>query len=299
MKKTRIALTTLAPFALAGAALGLRAALAPAESPPPAVDLSPAARERLAARARASEVGAGRLRAELSRLEVLLVGEEHFYRETALFLCDLLGAVEGRRVSLLLELPRGMQPLVDEWVRTGASAGLASAMREGDALPLGDVLAWAHRNPGRVSRVTAMDEDPSRIFVNRALLRDTRNETMADAILAERRRRPSDLVVAYGGQMHMLLGGRYRYDQEDRTPAGARLLRRGVPRDKLRSVMLSGPGKSHVADAWPGPGVLMMSADIGAEPWAYFIDDPIFGAASGRDLFDEFVLLGDLTRVAR
>lgn len=297
MRKKKAIALALAPFALAAAALAARAALAPSESDPPKVDLSPSARARLAERARASAAGVERLHREMPALEILLVGEEHFYRETVRFLCGLLDTVEGRKVALLLELPSGMQPEVDEWTRTGTSAALAAAMSRGDALPLGEALTWAHRNPARISRVVAMDEDSTRIFVNRALLRDTRNETMARAILEERRRRPADLIVAYGGQMHMLLGGRYRYDLEDRTPAGARLLRAGVPRAKIRSVILSGTGKSHVADAWAGPGVLAMSSEIGAEPWPYFIDYPIFGAAAARDLFDDFVVLGELTRL--
>ena len=153
---------------------------------------------RLLSRARASEIPVGQLRAQLSGLDVLLVGEEHFYRETTRFLCELLEGVEGRRVTLLLELPSGLQVHVDEWVRTGASAGLAAAVREGQALPLGEILSWAHGHPQLVSRVVAMDEDRARIFVNRALLRDTRNATMARAILDARRERPADLAVAYG-----------------------------------------------------------------------------------------------------
>ena len=142
---------------------------------------------RLLSRARASEIPVGQLRAQLSGLDVLLVGEEHFYRETTRFLCELLEGVEGRRVTLLLELPSGLQVHVDEWVRTGASAGLEAAVRKRQALPLGEILSWAHRPPQRVSRVVAMDEDRARIFVNRALLRDTRNATMARAILGARR----------------------------------------------------------------------------------------------------------------
>lgn len=99
--------------------------------------------------------------------------------------------------------------------------------------------------------------------------------------------------------MHMLLAGRYRYDREDRTPAGALLLRAGVPRDRLRSLLLSGRGRSPLDQAWPGPGVLAMTGEVGQEAWPYFIDYPVFRAASGRDLFDLFVHLGPLTRVDR
>ncbi len=295
-RRHRIALA-LSPLALLAALVGVRLALEPKESLPPEVDLSPAARERLAARARASEVGVERLRAELAGLDVLLVGEEHFHREPPALLCGLLEAVEGRRVVLLLELPAGTQAMVDEWVETGSSPALAAAIRQGDALPYGEILGWAHRNRHRLSGVVAMDEDRARIVWNRTLLRDTRNETMAQAVLRARREHPADLAVAYGGQMHMLLAGRYRYDREDRTPAGARLLRAGVPRARLRSVLLSGAGKAPVSDAWPGPGVLALSGPVGEEPWPYFIDEAVFGAATGRELFDHFVHLGQLSRV--
>lgn len=287
------------PLLLVIGLVGLRLALEPAESPVPMVDLSPSARERLAALAQASEVPAARLGDELARVDVLLVGEEHFYQETVRFLIDLLEAVETRRVYLLLELPSGMQAHVEEWVTRGASPALAAAIADGDALPYGEILSWAHRNPHRLSRVVAMDEDRARIVVNRALLRDTRNETMARAVLAARAERPADLVVAYGGQMHMLLSGRYRYDREDRTPAGARILQAGVPRARIRSVLLSGSERAPINAMWPGPGALAMSAPIGQEAWPYFIDYPVFRATSGRDLFDVFVDLGPLTRAAR
>lgn len=197
-RKGRIALAA-SPLALLAAAFGLRLALAPAESSPPPVDLSPPARARLAARARASEVPAETWRADLAAVDILLVGEEHFYREPKRFLCELLEAVEGRRVQLLLELPAGVQPQVDE----------------------------------------------------------------------------------------------------DRMPIGARLLQAGVPRARIRSVLLSGQGRVPLDQAWPGPGILAMSGAVGAEDWGYFIDYPVFRAVSGRELFDHFVHLGPLERLPR
>ncbi|MHB1045485.1 MAG: hypothetical protein ACYC4P_05690 [Thermoanaerobaculia bacterium] len=282
---------------LAAAAVGLRAALEPEDTPAPGLKLSGEARARVEALARSSAADAGRRLADLSGVEVLLVGEEHFYLETQAWLARLLDGVSDRRIALLLELPRGLQPEVDRWIATGRSAALEEAFRARDALPYGELLAWAHSNRARLSRVATMDEDRARIFWNRAFLRDTRNGTMADAILSARRDLPGDLVVAYGGQMHMLLSGRYRYDREDRVPAGARLLEAGVPRGKVRSILLSGAGKAPVCEAWPGPGVLDMADAVGAEPWALFVDEPLFRAVAGRELFDYFVNLGTLTRV--
>ncbi len=284
---------------LAVGAAGLRTALEPEETPAPGLTLPEAERDRIGALARASAADAGRRLEDLSGVDVLLVGEEHFYVETQAWLARLLDGVTNRRIALLLELPRGLQPEVDRWVATGRSARLEEAIRSRDALPFGDLLAWAHQNRSRLSAVVAMDEDGNRIFWNRVFLRDTRNRTMADAVLSARRAGPGDLVVAYGGQMHMLLAGRYRYDRKDRVPAGARLLREGVPRERMRSVLLSGEGKAPVCEAWAGPGALDMADAIGAEPWALFVDYPLFRVGASRDLFDFFVHFGPLTRVSR
>lgn len=286
-------------FVLLAGAAGLRAALEPRETPAPGLKLSEEERGRIGALAHASAADAGRRLADLSGIDVLLVGEEHFYVETQAWLATLLDGATDRRITLLVELPRGLQPAVDRWIATGRSGPLEEAMRSGNALPYGDLLSWAHRNRSRLSRVVAMDEDGSRIFWNRVVLRDTRNRTMAAAVLSARRADPEGLVVAYGGQMHMLLAGRYRYDREDRVPAGARLLREGFPRERIRSVLLSGEGKAPVCEAWARPGALDMADAIGAEPWALFVDYPIFRAVAGRELFDVFVNLGPLTRVSR
>ncbi len=284
---------------LAAGATGLRVALEPRETPAPGLKLSEGERSRIGALARASAADAGRRLADLSGVDVLLVGEEHGYVETQAWLATLLDGVTDRRIALLLELPRGLQPEVDRWVATGRSEPLEEAIRAGDALPYGGLLGWAHRNRSRLSRVVAMDEDGNRVFWNRAFLRDTRNRTMAAAVLSARRAEPEGLAVAYGGQMHMLLAGRYRYDRDDRVPAGARLLGEGVARARIRSVLLSGEGKAPVCEAWAGPGALDMADAIGAEPWALFVDYPIFRAVAGRELFDVFVNLGPLTRVSR
>ncbi len=280
---------------LTGAVL-LRLALEPRESLRPTADLSPAARARLHAQAEAATRPAD-LASSLAAVDVLLVGEDHFFEEPPRYLTHLLEALAPRRVTLLLELPAWTQPHVETYVQTGASTAFDAAVRDGEALPLGEILAWAHAHRDRVSQVVAMDENRPRIVLNRALLRDTRNDTMARAIVAAQRERPSDLVVAYGGQMHMLLGGRYRYDRDDRTPAGARVLRAGIPRARVRTLLLSGDGRAPICEAWTGPGVLAMSEPVGAEPWVYFIDEAIFGASTARELFDGFVHLGTLTRI--
>lgn len=283
--------------AFLGVLLGVRQLLAPREGVVPEVSLTPAEAARVRALAGASRVGLDALVEDVRRVDVLLLGEEHFKNETVRFATDLLDRLPERRVSLLLELPARAQRHLDRYLASGEPAELDAVWNEGDALPYRPLVVWARENRERVSRLVAMDEDSSRIFLNRAFLRDTRNATMCGFVLDALRERPGELVVAYGGQMHMLLSGRYRYDVENRTPAGARLLSAGLPRSRVRTVLLSGKGKAPVSDVTE-PGIVNARLAAGEEPWQLFVSDAVFRAESGRDLFDYFVNLGELTRVA-
>lgn len=296
MRSGKIVKATFAVVLVVAGLVAVRAWLEPKEAQDPEVDLSTEATKRIAMSGEQSRVDEKSLEQAVGSADVLLVGEDHFYRETNEFLTRTLSSVEGRRVTLLLEIPEFLQPAVDEYVATGRSPSFDEAVRNGESLPFQQILAWAHRNRAKVSRVVAFDEGSTTIFLNRALLRDTRNETMADAILAARMVAPQDLVVAYGGQLHMILAGRYRYDIPNRTPAGALLLTRGVDRARLVSVMLSGKGKSPAADILPA-GIYAASAQLGDAPFAYFIQYPIFRASTARELFDFYANLGELTRV--
>ena len=287
----------LIALVLATAALlvAVRMWLEPKDSPAPDVDLSPAARERLMTSGQQSLIDEASMIGDLMSADVWLVGEDHFYREPNEYLTHLLDAVRDRRITLLLEIPRNLQPAVDAYVSTGASPSFDAAVREGDALPFGHILQWAHRNRTKVSRVVAVDEPGGTIFLNRALLRETRNRTMADSVSSSIDRAPGDLVVIYGGQLHMTLGGRYRYDLENRTPAGALLLRQ-LDRRRIRTVLLSGKGKSPASEIL-AEGVYAAATPVGEVPYAYFIDYPIFRASKARELFDYYVVLGKLTRI--
>lgn len=275
--------------------MGTRLALEPEEGPWPSADRSPGARDRIAQLAVASRVDFEHLAADLAGVDILLVGEEHRYREPTEFLTRLLEATRERRLVLLLELPNDQQEAVEEYVRTGGSAVFDAAVRDDKALPYASILAWAHAHQERLADVSAFDETRARIVLQRAVLRDTRNATMAEAILRARQAHPDALIVAYGGQLHMILAGRYRYDRPDRTPAGALLLAAGIPRQSIRSVLLSGDGKSPLAGIMP-TGVVRTTGPIGVESFVWFIEYPVYGADTGRDLFDYYVNLGALTR---
>ncbi len=97
--------------------------------------------------------------------------------------------------------------------------------------------------------------------------------------------------------MHMMLAGRYRYDVANREPAAPRLMRMGVPRQEIASIMLSGQGRFPLDAAWPSPGIVRMAGDAGTLAFQYYIDSAIFSARSAGESFDYFVNLGRLTPV--
>jgi hypothetical protein len=122
---------------------------------------------------------------------------------------------------------------------------------------------------------------------------------MARALLEEYQGHPDTPVVANSGQLHLTMGGRYRFDVPSRVPAGARLLRLGVPRGDIASVMLSGGEEFPLHTAWREPGALRIGGELARIGFPYFIDYPIHGVAHAGELFDYFVNLGPLTPVER
>src|SRR3546814_10515256 len=145
------------------------------------------------------------------------------------FFTGLINELGDDPLVLLLELPGSTQPAIDRYLASGDEHEFDAIWGKVEALPLHGILRWAHANQNRVVEVVAMDEDSTRIFINRALLDDTRNETMARAMLEASKAHPDARNVAYDGAMHMMLRGRYRFDAEHRRPAGSRMLAAGHP----------------------------------------------------------------------
>jgi len=291
--------TTLSLFT---ALLLLRVVLEPREGKIPEVPESPVQRQKLLEASAASRLEQGALLQKLRRAEVLLVGEDHFYQETTQAFTGLLEARslfgDERPLVLLLEIPSFLQPAVDSYVFEGRSAQFDAAVAVGKALPLGHILAWAHQRRNLLSSVRAIDENPARIFVRRALLSDTRNRGFAREVWRAREKYPLALVAVYGGQLHMLRAGRYRYDRADRTPLGALLLAQGLPPQALHTLFLSGPGKSPLADALP-IGNYDLQGPLGEFNFVWVAEYPIFAVEQCRQLGDTFVQLGPLTRISR
>jgi hypothetical protein len=237
------------------------------------------------------------LAAAVRENRVLLVGENHLYEEHPAYLTALLDELDDAPVSLLLELPRDLQPAIDDYLRSGSDAALEEMFAGKRILQLQHVLRWAHEHRAEVPTVKAFDEPNFERLLKRSFLTDTRNRTMAKAITRHWKEHPGRRVVAYGGQLHMMKAGRYRVDEPSRETAGSRLPDLGVPPDEITSVMLSGGEKFHLHTIWKRPGVLPTDGEPARIPIAYFIDYPIFGIAFADEAFDYFVNLGPLTKI--
>lgn len=226
---------------------------------------------------------------------ILLVGESHLVNEPIAFLLDLLDRAEPRLLVLLLELPRATQDEIDRYLETGDERELRAIGRRSNALPYQPIIRWARRNADRVRRVVAIDEDFLEVGWNRLWLTDTRNETMARAIVRAREEFPDALAVAYGGATHMVMGGRSRLDDPAWRPAGARLVDAGIPRERMTSLLLKGHQDLPCRDALPVPAIVEVSGPVSDLPYGLFFDWPFFGVVTAGELIDVVVDLGTLT----
>lgn len=228
---------------------------------------------------------------------VLLVGESHLYEEPPVYLTALLEKLDEHPVSLLLEMPSQVQPDIERYLQSGEESLLDEIFTGRPVLQLQHLLRWARQNPKRVVAVKAIDEPMYEIRLKRSYFADTRNPTMARAVYHEWKAHPERRVVFYGGQLHMMKAGRYRFDQPSRQPAGSRVSALGVPEDEIAVVMLNGNDNFHLHSQWPEPGVLAIDGDPVRVPIAYFIDYPIFGIDFADEAFDYFVNLGPMTKI--
>ena len=275
--------------------LALRAFLAPDWHEPPAAALQAEDLDALRPLIAPGLQDRPSLASQVSSKRFLMVGETHFQQETVAYFTGLLDDLDDDSLVLLLELPGSTQPAIDRYLASGDEREFDAIWGKVEALPLHDILRWAHAHRTRVLGVVAMDEDRTRIFINRALLDDTRNQTMARAMLDASQAHPGARIVAYAGAMHMMLGGRYRFDVDNRRPAGARLLDSGIPRDAVASLSLVGDDLP-VKAAFPAPAALDLDGTAGLLPFEYFYDYPVYGVSRIGELHTHLVYLGPLTR---
>jgi hypothetical protein len=277
----------------------LRIAIEPRLLPPVRFRLGDGEREVAERALAAAAVPDAALVRALGPRRVLLVGESHFYAEPLAFATSLLESLyrtDHRRTVLLVEMPAGVQGDLDRYLATGEEAALAAAWSGRRLLPYQKLVRWARAHPDQVRAVVAFDENPARVFLARALGTDTRNGTMADAVLRAARAHPDDRIVAYGGRLHMMLAGRYLYDSDTRRPVGARLLSAGFPRDQLAAVWLYA-GDPPAAGLWSRPGAISLAGGAGALPIPLFETEPIDGASGVGQLADYAIYLGPGTRI--
>lgn len=297
MSRRRKVAIALGVIALAAAC---RVALEPQRIVRPDVVPDEAARARFEAVLRASAIDREALVAELAARRIVLVGESHFLREPPEWLLETLAAMharDGRKTVLLLELPGRFQPALDDYAARGDEAALAAAWPS-EGLPYMDIVRWARAHPGIVARVIADDESAIRFIAQRTFLaRDTRNVTMAAAIVQTAKDFPAARIVAYGGSSHMTMAGRYLYDTSSRRPVGARLVDAGIPRREIAAVWVGcGRGPRRV---WPEEAAVRLDGAAGALPAALTPTDPVTGVERLGELGDFAVDLGPGTRVAR
>jgi hypothetical protein len=233
----------------------------------------------------------------LREKRVLLIGEDHLYNEPPLYACKLLEKMGSKSISLLMELPNDIQPEIDRFMKEGSESLLKSIFFGRRILQLNSLLRWGFRNRANMTAVLAVDEPFYEILFRRSYAEDSRNQTMARAIVRSWKSNPESLIVMYAGQLHMMKSGRYRSDRPDRDTAGLRLRRLGIPKAQIATVMLNGGKNFHLHRIWHQPGVLPVNDMDIQIPIPYFIDYPIFGVTHASDIFDYFVNLGSLTRV--
>lgn len=234
-----------------------------------------------------------KLGAQIKDKKIVLIGETHFRAEVMNYLTDLLGKLPGPHIILHLELPMSVQGMLDAYMETGDQKYLLAVKNCSDCLPYHSIVKWCYDHKGKIERVVAIDENPSRVFLMRCICDDTRNKTMADNILRSRRKYPGRRIVFYGGQLHCLLAGRYLYDHPSRTPVGQLLLQGGNRRSDITTILLDYDNHFPTSAPWDGAiGAARMNSELGVLPPHFFIQDTIFGVKQAKEVFDYYVNVG-------
>ncbi len=235
----------------------------------------------------------------LSNKKIILAGESHFVIEPQEYFTRLVSKLNDKPAVILLEVSSKSQEDINSYLSTGDEKYLNKAFKEGNNLPLDYIVKWAFNNKERVKKVIAYDQSPFQIILNRVFLNDTRNESMAEAVFSAFKENPDARIYAYGGGMHMLKNGRYRYDSATRETILPRLKKMGVPETVIENIMLSGSKRFPLDTLWQRPGAIKMDSELGRMPYEYFIDYPVFGIKTAGEAYDIFINLGSLTDIVK
>mgnify|MGYP001618037334 FL=1 len=268
--------TPLAAVVILAMLVLIRWRLEPRQAPYVAVNLNIAQQERVIDLSR-SKVSLDQLADQLKSTRVLLIGEDHFYRETVSYFLQLLSKLHDRPLVVLLELPNSRQRLIDQYFSSGTENIFDEIWDVPDvALPYYEILRWSFQNRQMVRSVLAIDENRAHIRLMRFLLTDTRNQTIADSIEKSYREFPEARIVFYGGQAHTLRKGRYLFDVANREAAGARLARTEIPPYAVKTLILSGGRLTAIDPIFPGVGAMMIDSASNELPVGAFLSFPFF-----------------------
>ena len=235
----------------------------------------------------------------LAPKKIVLVGENHFVAEPQIYFTQILDKLNDKPIVLLLELSQDSQEEIDAYLSTGDEKHLQKVFENGHNLPLEYILKWAFDNKWRIKKVIAFDENSLHVLFNRIFLTDTRNETMAEKVYSSLKEFQDARILVYGGGMHILKNGRYRYDSDTRSPIFPRLKKMGVPENEIASVMLSGTDRFPLDSLWRTKGGIKLNSNLGNMPYEYFIDYPVFGIQKACEAYDLFINLGTLTEIRK
>lgn len=236
---------------------------------------------------------------KLKDSRLLLIGEAHSKQEVMTYFLDILDRLDDEQLVLNLELPSSTQNLVDLYMQSGDERHLDTLKTMRGCLPYQEILRWSYRNRERIEGVFTVDETQKQIRFNRKYLcMDTRNQTMEKRVYRSYCDFPDARIVFYGGQMHVLKSGRYKFDIKNRTPAGNRLLNTDIPADDIKVVMIDGDGGFPLSSAWNGKiGAMEMQGAFAGLPFTYFYTYPVYRVTYAGELFDFFVNVGKTTKI--
>ncbi|MFC2121550.1 hypothetical protein ACFLTI_08145, partial [Bacteroidota bacterium] len=234
---------------------------------------------------------------ELRESRMLLFGEPHLQVEVMNYFTEILDHLQDEQIVLNVELPPSLQENIDHYMESGEERFLDSMAECKSCLPLQEIFRWCYKNRNRVIRIFAVDEELDRIlFKRRCLCMDTRNRTMSGQVYKTYQDYPDARIIFYGGQLHVMKSGRYKYDIPNRVSAGTRLINSDIPDKDIKVIMISGEDDIPLSKAWKGiKGALDVRGIFYEIPITYFYTFPLYRLSYAGDMFDFYVNVGKTT----
>lgn len=236
---------------------------------------------------------------ELRESRILLFGEPHLQIEVMEYFTKILDHFQDEQIVLNVELPPSLQDEIDHYMDSGDERFLDAMAECKSCLPLQDIFRWCYSNRSKVVRIFAVDEELDRIlFKRKYLCTDTRNRTMSKLVYKTYQDYPNARIIFYGGQLHVMKSGRYKYDIRNRVSAGTRLINSDISPEDIKVIMISGENEFSLSPAWNGnKGALDVRGTFCKLPITYFYTYPLYRLSYAGDMFDFYVNVGKTTMV--